>query len=252
MTVHFVGAGPGDPELLTRKAERLLRAARVCIYAGSLVNPAILELLDAAAEKHDSATMSLEQIVEICHAAQLRGVDVVRLHSGEPAIYGAIAEQMEALDCCGIGYDVTPGISSFQAAAAAIATELTSPGIAQTVILTRTSGRTPLPAGQELANLANARATLCIFLSTGNTEEIASALLPVYGAQCPVAIVYHASWPDQLILRTRLSELVESVQSAGLQKTAMILVGESLGPTKARSCLYDPAFAHEYREAQQP
>ncbi len=251
MIVHFVGAGPGDPELLTRKAERLLREARICIYAGSLVSPEVVALVNPSAEKYDSAAMSLEQITDVYMAALRRGVDVVRLHSGEPALYGAIAEQMDELDRCGIAYDVTPGISSFQAAAAALATELTAPEIAQTVILTRTSGRTPLPAGQDLAHLAGARATLCIFLSTGHIEEIVTALEPEYGAECPAAVVYHASWPDQQMIRTRLGVLAEAVRSARLYKTAMIVVGEALARSHARSRLYDAAFTHEYREASQ-
>jgi precorrin-4/cobalt-precorrin-4 C11-methyltransferase len=252
MIVHFVGAGPGDPELLTWKAERLLREARICIYAGSLVSPEVLALLDPSAEKHDSAAMSLEQVMDTYLAARRRGIDVVRLHSGEPALYGAISEQMDELDRRGIAYDVTPGVSSFQAAAAALATELTAPEIAQTVILTRSSGRTPLPDGQELAQLARAHATLCIFLSTAHVEEVAAALLPEYGAACPAAVVYHASWPDQHIIRTHLGGLAGAVKSAGLRKTSIILVGEALARGGARSKLYDPAFAHEYRGASRP
>ena len=252
MTVHFVGAGPGDPELLTRKAERLLREARICIYAGSLVSPEVLALLAPSAEKHDSASMSLGEIIAVCDEARGRDVDVVRLHSGEPALYGAIAEQMDELDQRGIDYDVTPGISSFQAAAAALRTELTAPEIAQTVILTRASGRTPVPPGQELARLASAHATLCIFLSTGHVEEIAAALLPAYGAACPAAVVYHVTWPDQQLIRTRLGDLVTSVRAAGLHKTAIILVGEALARTEARSRLYDASFTHEYRRAVHP
>ncbi len=252
MKVHFVGAGPGDPELLTRKAERLLREARICIYAGSLVSPEVLALLAPTAEKHDSASMSLSEIIAVCEEAQGRDVDVVRLHTGEPALYGAIAEQMDELDRCGIEYDVTPGISSFQAAAAVLRTELTAPEVAQTVILTRASGRTPLPSSQELACLASAHATLCIFLSTGHVEEVAAALLPEYGPDCPTAVVYHVSWPDQQLIRTRLAELVSSVGAAGLHKTAIILVGEALARTAARSRLYDASFTHEYRRAVHP
>jgi precorrin-4/cobalt-precorrin-4 C11-methyltransferase len=250
--VHFVGAGPGDPELLTRKAERLPREARICVYAGSLVSPEVLALLDSSAEKHDSAAMSLKQVTDVYADAQQRGVDVVRLHSGEPSLYGAIAEQMDELDRLGIAYDVTPGISSFQAAAAALATELTAPEIAQTVILTRSSGRTPLPAGQELSRLARARATLCIFLSTSHVEEVAAALLPDYGADCPAAIVYHASRPDERVIRARLDGLVAAARAAKLRKTAIILVGRALGRSPARSRLYDASFTHEYREASEP
>jgi precorrin-4/cobalt-precorrin-4 C11-methyltransferase len=252
MKVHFVGAGPGDPELLTRKAERLLREARICVYAGSLVSPEVLALLPPSSDKYDSASMSLNEILAVCEGARVHGIDVVRLHSGEPSLYGAIAEQMDELDRRGIEYDVTPGISSFQAAAAALRTELTAPEIAQTVILTRASGRTPLPPGQELARLASAHATLCIFLSTGHVEEVAAALLPDYGPECPAAVVYHVTWPDQKLIRTRLADLASSVRAAGLQKTAIILVGEALARTDARSRLYDAAFTHEYRRAVHP
>lgn len=252
MKVHFVGAGPGDPELLTRKAERLLYEACICIYAGSLVSPEVLALLGPSAEKHDSASMNLSEIIAVCEEARTRGVDVVRLHSGEPSLYGAIAEQMDELDRRGIEYDVTPGISSFQAAAAALRTELTAPEVAQTVILTRASGRTPLPPRQELARLASAHATLCIFLSTGHVEEVVAALLRDYGAACPAAVVYHVTWPDQQLIRTRLADLVSSVKAAGLNKTAIILVGEALARTEARSRLYDADFTHEYRRAVQP
>lgn len=252
MKVHFVGAGPGDPELLTRKAERLLREARICVYAGSLVSPEVLALLPPSADKYDSASMSLDEIIAVCEEARTHGTDVVRLHSGEPSLYGAIAEQMDELDRRGIEYDVTPGISSFQAAAAALRTELTAPEIAQTVILTRASGRTPLPPGQELARLARAHATLCIFLSTAHVEEVAAALLPDYGPACPAAVVYHVTWPDQQLIRTRLADLASSVRVAGLHKTAIILVGEALARTDARSRLYDASFTHEYRRAVQP
>jgi len=247
MMVHFVGAGPGDPELLTRKAERLLREARICVFAGSLVSPGVLALIAPGAERYDSAGMTLPETVAVYLQAQERGVDVVRLHSGEPALYGAIAEQMDELDRLGIAYDVVPGISSFQAAAAILQTELTAPEVAQTVILTRSSGRTPLPAEQELGQLARSHATLCIFLSTGHVEKIVSALLPEYGAECPAAVVYRASWPDQQVIRTRLAELAASVQAAGWRNTAMIVVGEALARSSRRSRLYDPAFAHGFR-----
>jgi precorrin-4/cobalt-precorrin-4 C11-methyltransferase len=252
MKVHFVGAGPGDPELLTRKAERLLRGTQVCIFAGSLVSPEVLTLIAPAAERYDSAGMSLDQIVAVCTDARARDLDVVRLHSGEPSIYGAIAEQMDELDRLGIEYEVVPGISSFQAAAAVLQTELTAPEISQTVILTRAAGRTPLPASQELARLASAHATLCIFLSTGHVEEVASALMPEYGAGCPAAIVYHATWPDQRVIRTRLADLAACAREAGLRKMAIILVGEALVRSTNRSRLYDGTFSHEYRKVVQP
>jgi precorrin-4 C11-methyltransferase (EC 2.1.1.133) len=229
MMVYFVGAGPGDPELLTRKAERLLRNAAVCIYAGSLVNPDILTLLPPDAERHDSASMTLEQTVAAMRGAAERGLDTIRLHSGEPALYGAIREQMNLLDQYGISYQVVPGISAFQAAAAALTTELTAPEVSQTVILTRTAGRTPMPEKESLEQLAASRSTLCIYLSTHKIDEVSTTLTPFYGPDCPVAVVYHASWPDQQILRGTLVDIARQAAQAGLQKTALIVVGHALG-----------------------
>ncbi len=181
MKVYFVGAGPGDPELLTVKARRLLADARLCIYAGSLINPVLLDLLPAKAERYDSAAMNLEEIVAHFQSAHERQIDVVRLHTGEPSIYGAIGEQMDALDRLGIAYEMVPGISAFQAAAAALRVELTAPDVAQTIILTRTPGRTPMPPAEDLSRLAQSRATLCIFLSTDRIAELATMLTGITG-----------------------------------------------------------------------
>lgn len=246
--VRFVGAGPGAPELLTVKAARLLRNCRCCIYAGSLVSPEVLALVPREAERHDSASMTLEQTTEMCRNAVARGVSVVRLHSGDPSIYGAIREQMNELDKLGIAYEVVPGVSSFQAAAAALKTELTAPEVAQTIILTRTSGRTPLPPEQELDRLAQSHATLCIFLSVQRLDDVAETLARHYGADCPAAVVYRASWPDQQILRGTLSDIAGQVGTAAVSKTAMIIVGRALGPAIAVSRLYDATFSHEYRK----
>lgn len=249
MKVYFVGAGPGDPELLTRKAERLLRSARCCIYAGSLVNPQLLDLLPPSAQRHDSARMDLGQIIAVIERAQRDGIDVIRLHTGEPAIYGAIGEQMDALDRLGIEYEVVPGISSFQAAAAALRVELTAPEVSQTIILTRTAGRTPMPASEELSKLAASRATLCIFLSSDKLAEVAATLTPHYGAECPAAVVYHASWPDQKVVRGMLADI--AARSAGITRTAMVLVGHALArPLAHASKLYDANFRHGYREGR--
>jgi precorrin-4/cobalt-precorrin-4 C11-methyltransferase len=248
MKVYFVGAGPGDPELITRKAERLLAQCRVCVYAGSLVSPDVLKLLPAGCEKHDSAEMTLEQTAAVCVAAQKRGVDVVRLHSGDPSIYGAIREQMDALDKAGIDYEVIPGVSSFQAAAAALKTELTAPEISQTIILTRTADRTPVPSEQELEKLGRSRATLCIFLSVHKLPEIASVLAPHYGSDCPAAVVYRASWPDQQIVRGTLSDIAAKVAAAKIKKTALIVVGRALARGLPASKLYDATFTHGYRK----
>lgn len=248
MKVIFVGAGPGDPELLTLKAARLLRSCQCCIYAGSLVSPEVLALLPADSPKWDSSTMTLEETTTVCRQARDRGIDVVRLHSGDPAIYGAIREQMQELDKLEIPYEVVPGVSSFQAAAAALNTELTAPEISQTIILTRTSGRTPLPSTQELEQLAQTRATLCLFLSVHKLEEIAGMLVRHYGADCPVAVVYRASWPDQKIIRGTMADIAAKVAAEQISRTAMIVVGRALeregGPV---SRLYSHNFSHGYR-----
>ena len=249
MRVYFVGAGPGDPDLLTVKARRLLESARCCIYAGSLVNPDLLGLLPAGARRHDSAGMDLEQIVAVIRQARADGVDVIRLHTGEPSIYGAIGEQMDALDCLGVEYEVVPGISSFQAAAAALKTELTAPGLAQTIILTRTAGRTPMPAAEDLSRLAQSRATLCIFLSSDKMADVAAALSPHYGPECPAAAVYHASWKDQKVIRGTLADIAGAMRDAGIARTAVVIVGHALTrPLAEASKLYDRAFTHGYRK----
>ncbi len=248
MKVYFVGAGPGDPDLLTVKAERLLRNCQFCIYAGSLVSPAVMGLVPPGAEKHDSALLSLKEITALYRRAQEADRDVVRLHSGDPSLYGAIREQMNELDRLSIGYEVIPGISSFQAAAAILQVELTAPEISQTVILTRTAGRTPLPGKQELSRLAETGATLCIFLSVHKIGKIVEELLPHYGPACPVAVVHRASWPDQAIFRSTLADIAARVAEAGLKSTTMIIVGEALSRALPVSRLYDPSFSHGFRE----
>lgn len=249
MKVIFVGAGPGDPELLTVKAGRLLRSARCCIYAGSLVAETIVGLLPEDAERHDSAHLSLDQIIEIIKSARERDVDVLRLHSGDPSIYGAIGEQMARLDQLGIVYEVVPGVSSFQAAAAALKIELTVPEISQTIVLTRASGRTPLPEHQELERLARTRATLCIFLSIHKIEEIASVLAGEYGADAPAAVVFHASRPDQLLIRGTLADIAGRTRASGITKTALVIVGNAVARADRVSRLYDKGFSHGCREA---
>jgi precorrin-4/cobalt-precorrin-4 C11-methyltransferase len=247
MKVYFVGAGPGDPELMTVKAQRMLMNCRVCIYAGSLVSPEVLTILPATCEKHDSAELDLEQMVDLYRDAKNRNLDVVRLHSGDPSIYGATREQMNELNRLEIAYEVVPGVSSFQAAAAALRTELTAPEISQTIILTRTSGRTPMPELQELEELARTHSTLCIFLSVHKMKDVADRLAEYYGSDCPAAVVYRASWPDQEVFRGTLANIAEKTDTAGVKKTAMIVVGEALSLDVPVSKLYDPAFSHEYR-----
>ncbi len=248
MKVYFVGAGPGDPELMTIKAQRLIQSARCCIYAGSLVSPGAMALLPDDCRKYDSATMSLDDTHAVIQECRDQDIDVLRLHSGEPSIYGAISEQMNRLEAEGIEFEQVPGISCFQAAAAALKTELTAPEIAQTVILTRTSGRTPLPPEQELSKLGASKATLCIFLSTQKARQAAADLIPHYGADCPAAVVYRASWPDQQILRGSLGSIGTQVEEAGLTKTALILVGPAIERRGGISKLYDRTFTHEYRK----
>lgn len=250
MNVIFVGAGPGDPDLLTVKAAKLLAACRCCVYAGSLVSPDVLALLPAGAETYDSAGMTLEEVVAVYRSAQARGMDVIRLHTGDPSIYGAIREQMNELDRLGIAYEVVPGVSSFQAAAAALKTELTAPEVAQTIILTRSAGRTPVPPEQDLEKLAESRSTLCLFLSVGNIGSMAAKLAKYYGSDCPIGVVFHASWPDQVILRGTLVDIAGKVKSAGISKTAMIIVGRALARDIPASKLYDASFSHEYRKAK--
>ncbi len=247
MKVYFVGAGPGDPELMTIKAHNLLTLCGICVYAGSLVSPAVLALIPDSAQKYDSAAMDLEDITAVFEAAHKNDVSVVRLHSGDPSIYGAIAEQMRELRKLGIDYEVVPGVSSFQASAAALKTELTAPDISQTIILTRTSGRTPLPKEQELKELARSKATLCVFLSTHKLAAVAKELAESYGADCPVGVVFKASWPEQTIIRGRLDDIAQKANELGLKKTAMIIVGWALAEDGFASKLYDSSFSHEYR-----
>jgi precorrin-4/cobalt-precorrin-4 C11-methyltransferase len=250
MKVIFVGAGPGDPELLTLKGAKLLRNCHCCIYAGSLVSPQVLELLPEEADKYDSASMNLDQMVDVYRDAQTRDMDVIRLHTGDPSIYGAIREQMNELDKLGIMYEVVPGVSSFQAAAAALKTELTAPEVSQTIVLTRISGRTPVPESQELTKLAQAQVTLCLFLSVDRMRDLVQALAPHYGESCPVAVVYRASWPDQKILSGTLADIAEKVESEKITKTAMIIVGRALDRDIPNSLLYDRKFTHGYRKGE--
>lgn len=250
MTVHFVGAGPGDPDLLTRKAERLLRAARICIWAGSLINPQILDLLPAECVRHDSAGLDLDQTTGLCAEAHARGFDVVRLHTGEPALYGAIAEQMRRLHALGIAYAVVPGISAWQAAAAALRVELTAPEIAQAVVLGRVSGRTPVPSAHDLPALAALRTTLCLYLSVDRIADIVAACIPHHGADCPAAVVFHASWPDERVVRGTLANIAKRVAAEDIRRTALVVIGRALAGSAPDSRLYAADFTHGFREAR--
>ncbi|MDW7673765.1 MAG: precorrin-4 C(11)-methyltransferase [Bacillota bacterium] len=251
MKVYFVGAGPGDPELITVKGMKLLQEAPVIIYAGSLVNKELLNYAKKDTAIYNSATLTLEEVVDIIKDAVANNLWVVRLHTGDPALFGAIQEQMELLDKEGIEYQVVPGVSSFLAAAAAIKSELTIPEVSQTVIITRLAGRTPVPETQQLASLAKHQASLCIFLSIQMMEEVVKELQTYYPATTPVAIIEKASWPEERIMTGTLETISQQVASAGIQKTAMILVGQFLNAKNYRSLLYHPEFTHEYREASQ-
>lgn len=245
--VYFVGAGAGDPELLTVKGKRLIDNADTIIYAGSLVNPAVLEDRRPDCQVYDSAGMTLEEVLAVMQETEAQGKTTVRVHTGDASIYGAIREQLDALDKLGIPHTVVPGVSSFLAAAAAMQKEYTLPDVTQTVILTRMEGRTPVPERERLEELAKHRATMIIFLSVGRIAELAERLRTAYPAATPVAVVYKASWPEEKIVTGTLLDIAEKVQAAGITKTALVTVGEFLGDTYALSKLYDKTFTHEFR-----
>ena len=248
--VHFVGAGPGAPDLITQRGAALLRAADVVIYAGSLVNPALLGLCRQDCSVYNSAQMTLEQVLEVVRAAHAENRDIVRLHTGDPCLYGAIREQMDELDKLGIGYDVTPGVSSFSGAAAALCAEYTLPEVSQSVIITRMAGRTPVPEGEELRKMASHGCTMVLFLSTGLLEEVEQELAAGgYAPDTPAAIVYKATWPEQRVYRCTVSTLAKTARENQVTKTALITIGHFLGDDYERSKLYDPTFTHEFREA---
>ncbi|MDR3565052.1 MAG: precorrin-4 C(11)-methyltransferase [Negativicutes bacterium] len=251
MPVYFVGAGPGDPELITVKGQRLLEKADTIIYAGSLVNPALLACAKPQTEILNSATMTLAEVIAVVEQSIKAGKMVVRLHTGDPSIYGAIKEQMDELDARGIAYEVVPGVSSFLAAAAALQCEYTLPEVTQTVIITRLEGRTPVPEKEKLALLASHNATMCIFLSVHMLDSVVAELLQGgYGEDTPAAVVQKASWPDEKIYRGTLATIAETIAEAGIDRTAMIVIGKCLGSDYALSRLYSPEFGHMYREAK--
>lgn len=248
--IHFVGAGPGDVELITVKGQRVLSEADLVIYAGSLVNPELLKVCKKEATILDSASMTLEEVIEAMAEAANKNQEIVRLHTGDPSIYGAIREQMDLLDTYKLDYVVVPGVSSFCGAAAALKAEYTLPDVSQTVILTRAGGRTPVPEKEELALLATHGATMVIFLSTSLAEKVKTDLLVGgYPPDTPVAIVYKATWPEEKIYRGTLEGLPSLIKDNNLTKTALIVVGEFLGDRYERSKLYDPTFTHMFREA---
>ena len=250
--VHFVGAGPGASDLITVRGARLLSEADVIIYAGSLVNPAVLEGRKAQCRVYDSAGMTLEEVLGVMEQAQRAGEEVVRLHTGDPSLYGAIREQMDALDERGIRYDDTPGVSSFSGAAAALCAEYTLPGISQSVIITRMAGRTPVPERESLRAMAGHGCTMVLFLSTGLLEQVEEELeAGGYSPDTPAAIVYKATWPEEKVVRCTVSTLASAARENAITKTALITIGDFLGKNYERSKLYDPGFSHGCREASQ-
>lgn len=249
--IRFVGAGPGAPDLLTLRGAELLARADCVIYAGSLVNPALLGLTKPSCALFNSAEMTLEQVIAQMEAQEALHHETVRLHTGDPSLYGAIREQMDALDARGIPYDVAPGVSSLSGAAAALQVEYTIPGVNQTVIVTRMAGRTPVPAGQDIASLAAHGAAMVIFLSAGMLDALQAELLRgAYAEETPAALVYKATWPEERLLRCRLGDLAAVGREAGVRRTALVLVGDFLRQAGERSRLYDPAFSTGYREAE--
>jgi precorrin-4/cobalt-precorrin-4 C11-methyltransferase len=251
MTVYFIGAGPGAPDLLTVRGHRLIARCPVCLYAGSLVPAEVVAGAPPGAAVIDSAPLHLDQIIAHMAAAHAAGQDVARVHSGDPSLYGAIAEQMRRLGELGIPYEVVPGVSSFTATAAALGLELTPAGANQTVILTRAPGRTGLPPNESLADLAQHRTGLVLFLSAAQVAEVVEALSPHYGPDAPVVVAYRVSWPDQVMLRCTLATLAAQMRAARIHLTALILVGPMLEPDRARvSHLYDRGYTHRFRRGE--
>ena len=248
--VHFVGAGPGAEDLITLRGAALLGNADVVIYTGSLVSPAILKLVRTEGAKiYNSAEMTLDQVIEVMAEADANGLDVVRLHTGDPSLYGAIREQIDELKKRGIAFEVVPGVSSMGAAAAALETEYTLPGVSQSVIVTRMAGRTPVPESESIASLASHGATMVIFLSAGMLRELSEQLLEggAYTADTPAAIVYKASHPEEKVIRTRIGDLAAEGDRNEISRTALVIVGDFLGDDYELSKLYDPSFETGYR-----
>lgn len=260
--VHFVGAGPGAPDLITQRGAVLLQTADCIIYAGSLVNPALLGLAKADCTIYNSAEMTLEQVLAVMRKNEAAHKTTVRLHTGDPCLYGAIQEQMDALDARGVDYEVVPGVSSFCGAAAALRQEYTLPGISQSVVITRLSGRTPMPAGEGMRTMAESGSTMVIFLSSGMLAELSAELLAAgRSSDEPAALVYKATWPEERVVRCTVGTLADAGAREGIDRTALVVVGRVLGArgglahngaqaeSYERSKLYDPSFATGYRKA---
>ncbi|HEX9568373.1 MAG TPA: precorrin-4 C(11)-methyltransferase [Rhodospirillales bacterium] len=252
MTVHFIGAGPGAADLITVRGLKFIQAAPVVLYAGSLVPAGVIAAAPAGARVVDTAALTLDEIIAEMKAAADAGLDVARVHSGDPSLYGAVAEQMRRLDGLGIAYDVTPGVPAYAAAAAALKCELTLPEITQTIVLTRTAVRSSaMPPGEELASLAASKATLAIHLSVNNLKRVVADLAPHYGRDCPVVVACRVSWPDERIIQGTLADIRDKVKDAGITRTALILVGRVLGrPDFEPSRLYAADHHHVLRPAR--
>ncbi|MCZ6481717.1 MAG: precorrin-4 C(11)-methyltransferase [Alphaproteobacteria bacterium] len=250
MSVHFIGAGPGAADLITVRGRDLIRQCPVVIYAGSLVPRAVIAEAPKDAQVIDSSALTLDEIIDEMAVANRQGKDVARVHSGDPSLYGAMAEQMRALDALGIEYDVTPGVPAYAAAAAALKRELTLPGVSQTVILTRTAVRaSAMPEGEALKELAPSGATLAVHLSINNLANVVADLIPDYGAECPCVVAYRVSWPDERIITATLGTIRDRIKAEGITRTALILVGPALlAADFADSKLYDPAHGHILRQ----
>jgi len=249
--IYFIGAGPGDPDLITVKGSKLLSEADCIIYAGSLVNPELLNDAKSGCEIFDSAKMTLEEVTDIMLENEKRGLKTIRLHTGDPGIYGAIREQIDIIETNGVEYEVVPGVSSFSAAAAVLGAEYTLPGVSQTVILTRMEGRTPVPEKESIEELAKIHASMAIFLSSGMLQGLSEKLIEGgYAPSTSAAIVYKATWPDEKIIRTTIGELFAAGEKEGISKTAIVLIGDFLGGEYDRSLLYHPGFSHGYRKGK--
>ena len=250
--IHFVGAGPGAPDLITLRGAELLKKADTVIYAGSLVNPELLQLCKAECAVYNSAEMTLEQVLSVMSDAGRQGEITVRLHTGDPSVYGAIREQMDALEKMGISYDITPGVSSFCGAAAAASAEYTLPGVSQSVIITRMAGRTPVPERESIAALAAHGTSMTVFLSAGLLEGLQKELLKgAYHENTPAALVYKATWPEEQVLRCTVGTLAETGRNHQIRKTALVLVGDFLHSEYERSRLYAPDFTTEFRQGME-
>lgn len=249
--VYFVGAGPGDVDLITVKGRRLISDADVVIYAGSLVWDEHLKFCRKGCSKYNSASMTLEEVMEVIINAEREGKSIVRLHTGDPSIYGAIREQMDMLDDAGIQFEVVPGVSSFTASCAAIKKEFTLPGVSQTVIITRLEGRTPVPADEDLEKLASHKCSMAIFLSVQDIDGVVEKLIRGYGSgDVPAAVVYKATWPEQKIIKGTLKDIASKVKEEGVNNFSQILVGYFIEGEYKRSLLYHPAFTHGFREGK--